>query len=77
MYRLRRALGPDGRVAIVEADHLTQNHGTPPALLRCETAAVGYRQVDFLPLAPTENYLAVFAAPSQLPPVESIRPCQQ
>jgi ubiquinone/menaquinone biosynthesis C-methylase UbiE len=77
MYRLRRSLAPDGRVAIVEADRLTQNHGTPPALLRCEMAAVGYQQVDFLPLAPTENYLAVFAAPAQLPPVESIRPCKQ
>jgi len=77
MYRLRRALGPDGRVAIVEADRLTQNHGTPPALLRCEMAAVGYRQADFLPLAPTENYLEVFAAPTQLPPVESIQPCRQ
>jgi len=77
MYRLRRSLAPDGRVAIVEADRLTQNHGTPPALLRCEMAAVGYRQVDFLPLAPTENYLAVFAPPARLPPVESIRPCLQ
>ena len=77
MYRLRHSLAADGRVAIVEADRQTQNHGTPPALLRCEMAAVGYRQVDFLPLAPTENYLAVFAAPAQLPPVESIRPCGQ
>jgi ubiquinone/menaquinone biosynthesis C-methylase UbiE len=77
MYRLRRSLSPDGRVAIVEADRQTQNHGTPPVLLRCEMAAVGYRQVDFLPLTPPENYLAVFAAPSQLPPVESIRPCKQ
>jgi SAM-dependent methyltransferase len=77
MYRLRRSLAPDGRVAIVEADRPTQSHGTPPVVLRCEMAAVGYREVDFLPLAPTENYLAVFAAPSQLPPVESIRPCQQ
>ncbi len=77
MYRLRHSLALDGRVAIVEADRLTQNHGTPPALLRCEMAAVGYRQVDFLSLAPTENYLAVFAPPSQLPSVESIRPCAQ
>jgi SAM-dependent methyltransferase len=77
MYRLRRSLAPDGRVVIVEADRLTQNHGTPPALLRCEMAAVGYQQVDFLALAPTENYLAVFAPPAQLPPVASIQPCQQ
>jgi ubiquinone/menaquinone biosynthesis C-methylase UbiE len=77
MYRLSRSLAPEGRVAIVEADRLTQNHGTPPVLLTCEMAAVGYRQVDFLRLTPTENYLAVFAAPSQLPPVESIRPCGQ
>lgn len=77
LYRLRPALVPTARVGIVDADRPTQNHGTPPALLRCEMAAVGYRQVDFLQLAPTEIYLAVFAPPEQLPPVESITPCKQ
>jgi hypothetical protein len=58
-------------------DKPTQDHGTPPALLRCELAAVGYRQVDLLLLAPADGYLAVFEPPAVLPPVASIRPCGQ
>ncbi len=77
LYRLRPALAPAARVGIVDADRPTQDHGTPPALLRCEMAAVGYQQVDFLQLAPTEVYLAVFVPPEQLPRVESISPCKQ
>ncbi|HSB68116.1 MAG TPA: methyltransferase domain-containing protein [Candidatus Methylomirabilis sp.] len=77
LYRLRPALAPHGRVGVVDADRPTRDHGTPPALLQCELAAVGYRQVDFLRLAPTETYLAVFTPPDELPRPESIRPCKQ
>ncbi len=77
LYRLRTALRPNARIGIIDLDRPTQNHGTPPPLLRCELAAVGYRQVDFLPLTPAEGYLAVFLPPDQLPPVSSIRPCMQ
>jgi SAM-dependent methyltransferase len=76
-YRLRAALAPSARVAIVDNDKPTQNHGTPPALLRCEMAALGYRQVDFLTLAPADGYLAVFTPPAVLPPIEAIRACAQ
>lgn len=48
----------------------------PPALLRCELTAVGYREVGFVSLAPADGYLAVFVPPGELPPVESIRPCR-
>ena len=77
MYRLRPSLAPNARVAIIDNDKPTQNHGTPPDLLRCELAAVGYRQVDFMLLKPADGYLAVFVPPNDLPPVESIRPCKQ
>ncbi len=77
LYRLRPALAPNARVAIIDADRPTQDHGTPPGLLRCELGAVGYRQVDFLSLAPAEGYLAVFAPPDELPRVGAIRPCQE
>ena len=77
LYRLRPALRPNARIGIIDLDRPTQNHGTPPALLRCELAAVEYRQVDFLPLTPAEGYLAVFLPPDQLPPIGSIRPCKQ
>ena len=75
LYRLRPALAPSARVAIIDSDRPTQDHGTPPGLLRCELGAVGYRQVDFLFLAPAEGYLAVFAPPDELPRTEDIRPC--
>ena len=76
LYRLHAALAPGGRVAIIDNDKPTNEHGTPPTLLRCELAAVGYRQVDFLWLAPADGYLAVFAPPEALPRPEAIRPCR-
>jgi ubiquinone/menaquinone biosynthesis C-methylase UbiE len=77
LYNLHSALTPEARVAIIDVDKRTQDHGTPPALLRCELAAVGYRQVDFTVLAPADGYLAVFAPPAELPAVGSIKPCKQ
>jgi SAM-dependent methyltransferase len=77
LYRLRPSLAPRARVAIVDLDKPTQDHGTPPALLRCELAAVGYREVDFLWLAPADGYLAVFVPPDVLPQAAAIRPCKQ
>ena len=77
LYRLHGALAPGGRVAIIDNDKPTEKHGTPPALLRCELAAVGYREVDFLLLAPADGYLAVFAQPDALPRPEDIRPCRR
>jgi ubiquinone/menaquinone biosynthesis C-methylase UbiE len=77
LYRLHPALALNARVGIVDADRRTQHHGTPPALLQCEMAAVGYRQMDFMQLAPTEVYLAIFTPPNTLPRVESISPCKQ
>jgi len=75
LYRLHAALAPGGRLAIIDNDKPTGEHGTPPALLRCELGAVGYRQVDFLWLAPADGYLAVFVPLEALPKPETIRPC--
>jgi ubiquinone/menaquinone biosynthesis C-methylase UbiE len=77
LYRLHPSLASGARVAIIDVDKRTQDHGTPPPLLRCELAAVGYRQVDFTVLAPADGYLAVFAPPAVLPPVGSITSCKQ
>src|SRR5262245_58884344 len=76
LYRLRASLAPGARLAIVDVDKPTQNHGTPPSLLRCELGAVGYREVDFIALAPADGYLAVFVASGELPRPEAIRPCR-
>ncbi len=51
-YRLRPALDPGARVGIVDTTRPTEAHGTPPALLKCELGEVGYRETDFLWLAP-------------------------
>jgi len=77
LYRLRAALAPGARIAIIDMDRPTEAHGTPPPLLRCELAAVGYRQIDFIVLAPAEGYLAVFVPPATLPRPDDIRPCKQ
>ncbi len=77
LYRLRPALAPGGRVAIIDVDKPTQDHGTPAALLRCELAAVGYRELERISLAPPGLYLAVFAPPDRLPPIRAITPCPQ
>ena len=77
LWRLRPALKPDGRVVVVDADRPTQNHGTPPALLRCEFAAVGYRQVDFQLMPSAGGYLATFVADGPRPEPGAIRGCSQ
>ena len=64
LYNLAPALKPGARVGIVDAIGPTVNHGTPPSLLRCELAAVGYHEIGFHPLTGSNAYLAIFAPPS-------------
>ena len=77
LWNLRPALRPGARVAVIDARKQTETHGTPPDLLRCELAAVGYQQTAFYDLQES-TYLAVFALPN--PPAgptspAAIRPC--
>jgi hypothetical protein len=53
----RRHSSPGARVGIVDAIGPTSEHGTPPSLLRCELAAVGYREIAFHPLTGGNAYL--------------------
>jgi predicted methyltransferase len=64
LYNLVPALKPGARVGIVDAYAPTSKHGTPPDLLRCELAAVGYRQISLDRLRGSNTYLAIFAPPS-------------
>jgi SAM-dependent methyltransferase len=64
LYNLAPALKPDARIGIVDAIGPTAKHGTPPDLLRCELAAIGYREVGFHPLAGSNAYLEIAAPPS-------------
>ena len=70
------ALRPGAVVGIVDTTRQTQYHGTPPALLDCELAAVGYRRIGTLPMENGTEYLAVFTPPSQVPAPEAIVPCR-
>ena len=64
LYNLVPALKPGARVGVVDAYGPTSKHGTPPDLLRCELAAVGYRQISLDRLKGSDAYLAIFAPPS-------------
>jgi len=64
LYNLVPALKPDARVGIVDAFGPISKHGTPPRLLRCELAAVGYRELSFQRLTGSNAYLASFKPPS-------------
>ncbi len=77
LYRLHPSLSPGARVGIIDMDRPTNQHGTPPSLLRCELAAVGYRQIDLVSLDPADGYLAVFVRPDALPPAPALRACRQ
>ena len=76
LYNLAGALRPGARVGVEELDRPTVSHGTPPALLRCEFEAVGYRVQGFAPLKGNLGYFAVFAAPSSPPAPQRIRACR-
>jgi predicted methyltransferase len=64
LYNLVPALKPGAHVGIVDAYGPTSEHGTPPGLLRCELASVGYREISLSPLTGSNAYLAIFAPPS-------------
>lgn len=78
MANLVPALRPGARVGILDVDGPVPQHGTPRALLACEMAALGYRQVAFHWLVqdpPRSEYLAIFEPPATPPAPESVRPC--
>ena len=64
LYNLVPALKPGARIGIVDAYGPTSKHGTPPSLLRCELATIGYREISLNQLTGSNTYLAIFAPPS-------------
>jgi ubiquinone/menaquinone biosynthesis C-methylase UbiE len=75
LWNLRPALKAGGSVIVVDADRPTDRHGTPPRLLLCELAAVGYRLVRFERLPDSESYFAKFEAAGPRPEPGQIRAC--
>ena len=76
LWRMRPSLKPDGLVVVVDADRPTANHGTPPALLRCEFAAVGYAEVSRQDMPSAGGYLATFRPSGNRPEPGAIKACR-
>ena len=71
LYNLVPALKSGARVGIIDTFKPTPEHGTPPSVLRCELAAVGYREIRLNCLTGSDAYLGIFAPPSlatRIPP---------
>ena len=62
LWNLRPALRAGGRVVVIDADRPTKDHGTPPMLLQCEFAVVGYRLVEQREAPFAGGYFAAFEA---------------
>ncbi|WP_085811176.1 class I SAM-dependent methyltransferase [Sphingomonas sp. TZW2008] len=76
LWRMRPSLRPDGLVVVVDANRRTADHGTPPALLRCEFAAVGYKLVTLTSMPSAGGYFATFRTEGPRPEPEQIRSCR-
>lgn len=76
LWNMRPSLRPDGEVIVVDANRPTQFHGTPPALLKCEFAAVGYQMASMTNMPSAGVYLAAFKAVGPRPEPAAIKPCR-
>jgi ubiquinone/menaquinone biosynthesis C-methylase UbiE len=74
LWHLRDALRGKGRIVVVDADRPTDRHGTPPKLLVCEFAALGYELTRFERLA-DNAYFAQFEPNAPKPDPANIPVC--
>jgi SAM-dependent methyltransferase len=75
LWHLRPAVKEGGRVIVVDADRPTNQHGTPPKLLDCEFAAVGYARVDMQTMPSAGGYLAAYEPRGLRPEPKAIKTC--
>ena len=75
LWHLREGVKPNGLVIVVDADRPTERHGTPPAQLKCEFAALGMQPARFTTLNGGETYLMAFRVAGPRPAPERIKPC--
>jgi len=76
LWRIRPSLKPAGEIVVVDANRRTQDHGTPPKLLQCEFAAVGYELVAFDDMPSAGGYMARFRAVGARPEPKTIKACR-
>lgn len=75
LWHLSPALKKEGELIVVDADRPTDQHGTPPRLLACELAAMGFRMEEIMPKPTAGGYLARFRRIAARPDPASIVPC--
>jgi len=75
LWHLRDDLKRRGRIVVVDADRPTDRHGTPPRLLICEFASLGFDMVRFERLPDSQSYFAEFEAGRPRPEPTDIRVC--
>lgn len=75
LWHVRPSLKPGGQIVVVDNEKPTDQHGTPPRLLMCEFAAVGYRRTSFKELPQSDSYLAMFEAVGERPAPNEISAC--
>ena len=76
LWRIRPSLKASGEVVVVGANRPTQDHGTPPKLMQCEFAAVGYQLVAFDEMPSAGGYMARFRAVGARPEPKTIKACR-
>ncbi|MEM8826158.1 MAG: methyltransferase domain-containing protein, partial [Pseudomonadota bacterium] len=76
LWHLRGSLKPDATIAVVDADRITSQHGTPPDLLVCELAALGFEEMTREGLEEGVAYVAVFRQVAPRPEPQDIVPCE-
>lgn len=75
LWHLRDGLKPDGEVIVVDADRPTKRHGTPPARLVCEFAALGLKLIQRDPIPGADAYFTAFRIAAPRPAPAAIVPC--
>lgn len=75
LWNMRPALKADGEVIVVDSIRPTDQHGTPPKLLTCEFASVGYRLLKLEIRPAAGGYMARFRVEGARPDPGAIRPC--
>ncbi|WP_176592655.1 class I SAM-dependent methyltransferase [Sphingobium sp. EM0848] len=75
LWNLSPALKPDGELIVVDANRPTDQHGTPPRLLACELAAMGFRLEELVPKPTAGGYFARFKRAAARPDPSAIVPC--
>jgi SAM-dependent methyltransferase len=76
LWRLYPALKAKGEVIVVDMDRPIEQHGTPPALLRCEFEAIGFKLIEMDARTAGGGYLARFVPSGKRTPPEEIAACR-